>query len=439
MRAQGRRLITMPSKTKKTETETSNSVERFHKLLADWTEQKRIMAVLFFTPTPRGEDYAWCPPIITEGQPGSTKTSFAYQFARLFGLRCVVASPSMDGAGAFALVPVPDEQGTLGYPAPDYTHEVTDGGLILVDEFTSASEELMPPVHKLCVERMLGRTRLGDRCRIWGACNPASQGTNVQEVPPAMANRVGWLPWDPASVTESQAYMTNPLQRERVSKPLDAEEIEEWVMQQWPKEYAAIAGLWNGFIQTNSQLKDACPNESDPTRSRAWPSMRTWVMAVHALTAARIFHLKPVEQARVVKAFVGDAPWTAWSLWIAKQDLPSAPDLLDGKVTFDFDPSRLDKTITVLSSCVSYLTMERDVAFHRVLAMWHMFEDAGMGTRDFTWPLVKSLAEAGLHRRKATKEEGGAAETAKLSKQAMKVIAALSPFRKNALQASQAA
>ena len=89
---------------------------------------------------------------------------------------------------------------------------------------------------------------------------------------------------------------------------------------------------------------------------RAWPSLRTWALTTSALASAAVHELSGEERSMFLSAFVGDGAYGEFLSFEQYKDLPDPVDILNGKVEWEPDTRRVDKTATVLDS----LTMQME-------------------------------------------------------------------------------
>lgn len=367
--------------------------------------QENLLKAAVFTPLANGR---WGLPLVLEGPPGAAKSSIIYQFARRIGLPARCLSPSFQGSGAFGVVPMPVESKSgysMIYPPPEWVEEFDGGGIIFVDEITSAGPELQAPVLALTLDRRLGNHEFGPRVRVVGACNPAAQGANVHDLAPSLANRLGWIKWTAPSAEDSIQYMMNPEAAQEGGTPLNAKSEEARVLLAWDEAYAEAVGLWAAFISSHSNFLNKCPPEGDPRGSKGWPSNRSWEHAIRAWASAQVHNLTDKERDELVSAFVGAEATEAFAVASEYKDLPSSAALLDGKASFTPDPSRLDKTAVVLTSACTLVVNESCTNREaRAVALWGLLRKVTATAADLVVPVVQELAKAHLHALPSTVE-----------------------------------
>ena len=366
---------------------------------------RRALRVALFTPTRDG----WGLPVYLEGAPGTAKTKIVRELAHEHGMRLQLLSPGLHGDGAFGAVPVPvtDAEGRtrISYPSPSWVDRFAgDGaGILFVDELTTAPVHLQPPLLGLVNERRVGFDYLGAGVRVIAAGNPAEYAANGLDMNPAQANRFAHLQWTPPADAEWSAYITSrpfpepgAVHAEETSTDGGAEHeiIEERIRAEWAPAYAEVSAVVATFVVRKQNVLHAMPDTSTPGASKAWPSHRTWEMAVQALTAARI--LRDVDAGDVLaQGLVGPGVFTEFVAFRRTVDLPPVGDVLDGSVRFTHDSNRADRTLAVLASAVALVTptscAQREA---RAVALWRLIGAIGRDEPDLVAMAARALASA---------------------------------------------
>lgn len=350
----------------------------------------RLLHAALFTPTRKG----WGLPVLFEGEPGVAKSAVIEEYAERLGLPCEVLSPGERGEGAFGVVPIP-VKGVLTYPPPDWAGRMAGGGLVFVDEITTAPKLLQAPMLGLVAAKRIGSHQFGPRVRVLGACNPPELAANGNELSAPLANRFGWYAWEPPTVEEHATYMLSAASGQTAA-PIDAAAEEARVLAAWGSAYARAAGLETSFLAAQPQWKNQCPKASDPAIARAWPSDRSWEMATRAYASAIVHDLTDVERDEFVTGFIGAKAYAAWATFIDAADLPDIAAFLDGKVKFEHDRRRLDRTAAVINAAAALVTTtttaRRD---ERAKALWSFLNT--VPAADLIVPAAQALIRSDLH------------------------------------------
>lgn len=348
-----------------------------------------IMHAAFFTPTKKG----WGLPVLFQDEPGTAKSSVIESYAERLGLPCEVLSPGERGEGAFGVVPIP-VKGVLTYPKPDWADRMVNGGIVFVDEITTAPKLLQAPMLGLVAAKRIGSHTFGPRVRVVGACNPPALAAGGYDLTAPLANRFGWVQWGAPTVEEHTAYMLDAASNQH-GEDIDAVGEEARVLEAWGPAYAKAVGLETSFLRAQPHLKNMCPKPGDPAASRAWPSDRTWEMATRAFASAIVHKLPQTELDEFVTAFIGAKVYSAFATFIENTDLPDIAAFLDGKVPFEHNARRLDRTAAVINAATALVTSEKTRRDERAARLWKF-----MGTIpsiDLIVPSGQALMKATLH------------------------------------------
>lgn len=379
-----------------------------------------IVKAALFTPAGKGRMGL---PLLLWGEPGTVKTSIIEEVCARYALPCECLSPGERGEGAFGVVPVPIGKGAdtvLRYPRPDWTEKFDNGagGVVFVDEMTTAPPALQAPLLGLLLARRIGGFQLGPRVRVIGAANPPEYAAGGFDLASAVANRIGHIEWTAPTIEEHAAYMLRGDAGEKVEATLDAETEEARVEKLWPDAWAKARGLEVAFLSRRSNLKNACPKANDPKASRGWPSDRSWENATRAFASAEVHRLTESEREEFAAGFVGEGAASEFFAFATDQDLADPARVLDGKDKFTHSASRIDRTAALLSGCAALVTPAGATKRkERTEAMWGLVSDlvSSKSDLDVMVPPVQALVEAKLH-------AGGGTAT--------KVLATLQPLLK---------
>ena len=375
----------------------------------DNATKELIIKALLFTPTIDG---GWGLPMTFWGEPGTGKSAIVVQVSTKFGLFPIVLAPNSRSPMDILGLPTVDEEKygmpVTSYASPDWAMECLkrERCLLFIDERNTADPALQAPMLRILRDKVVGELQLPGGVRMMSACNPVDQAANGWEEAPALANRSGHMDWDSPSVGDWAAFMSKSMTAVPGSKNADksagvdldpsiAEAIEAEVCAQW----ADVSGKWlaivESYLKTRPEMAHKMPDTSDPQASRQWPSFRTWDYATRALAGGEIHGLTRGQQITLVASFVGEDVAFDFAHWLQNQDLPNPVDLLDGKVEFEIDKNRQDRTYATLNACATACQTAPDaVKAARVKAMWALLAkvcDANVG--DMTVHVVSKLTK----------------------------------------------
>lgn len=356
----------------------------------------KILHAALFCPSPEGH---WGLPLLLWGRPGTGKTAFLGNAAGRAGLPYKRISPAEQGECGFGVTPVPDGSGFLVFPPPVWSKPFTTngGGLIFVDEISTAPPALQAPLLGLVQLRTLGDYHFPVRTRIVGAANETRDAAGGWDLAPALANRFGHYDWEGLSPNDWAVCLLGGFANmdDTDGPRVSAEQEEARVMATWPSATAWANGLVAGFIKRRPELLHKQPATGDAKSSRAWPSNRTVHYAATALASARVHGLNEIDTDTLVAGLVG-LPWVQeLRTWMVNLDLPAPEDVLDGKVAWKHDARRLDRTLAVLGACAGLVAPEKaEKKKERGNKCWELIGSTLKDAADCAIPAARVLRDA---------------------------------------------
>lgn len=362
--------------------------------------KQSILHAVFFTPMSEG---FWGLPLTLWGAPGTTKTAHAKKLAKMMGVPFEVLSPGERGEGAFGVTPMPtvkpNGKTILSYPAPDWTEKFEElgEGLVVVDEIGSCPPAIQPALLGLVQERRVGGYQLPKRVRVIGAGNPANMAAGGWDIAPPVANRMGHIQWDAPDADEWGSWLLGSSNEE--GSKLDVSKEEKRVLAAWPEAFARAAGLVSAFVKRRPELLHKMPAEGDAQASRAWPSPRTWEYATRALASSMVHGLDEVATDELLSAFIGNGAAGEFATWREQTDLPDPADVLDGKVKFVAEETRMDRTLATLSACSALVhPAKAEKREERAKMLWKLLGEVMGKTPDLVVPAMRNLIDAKLQK-----------------------------------------
>lgn len=352
---------------------------------------------------------SWGLPMLFMAEPGTAKTSIVNQTGREYALPVLCLSPGTHGEGAFGVTPVPFDRFVndvkrmfLGFPPPEYIIPLLNGGIIFLDEITTAPPALQPPMLGFIQERKVGFYEFHPRVRVLGAGNPVGLSAGGYELSAPVANRLGWMRWTPPTADEwADWLMGEGASLGNDDGPVqDAQAEEARVLAAWPTAFAKWSALFGTFVRRRGmEVLLSVPPVGDPKLSGPWPSHRTMEYACRAAASCDVHGLGADDRDLFIESFVGAGVRDELNTFIEKLDLPDAAGVLDGTVPFKHDPRRLDVTYVVLQSCATLVTPAKAAKrTDRANKLWEIIgETDEAGAPDVTEPFAAALTRAGLH------------------------------------------
>ncbi len=366
---------------------------------------KDVLHTILFTPLRHGR---WGLPVVFMSPPGAGKTDILHDIAQSYKLPMVTLSPGTHGEGAFGVTPVPMEvfeddvkKMAIGYPPPEYIKTLFGGGILYLNELSTAPPALQPPMLGMLQDRRVGFYEFPGRVRVLADSNPVSLSAGGYSFSAPVANRMGHYEWEAPTGTEWGSWLIGNGMGGYGGPVVDAAAEEARVLKAWPTEWAYCAGLTAGYAQARGEgALMQVPPEGSPALAGAWPSYRTFEYAVRAWASARIHKLDDVKREKLVASFIGTGARDSLFAYVEKVDLPDPAAVLDRTVKWAHEPARLDRTYAVLSSCtalVQGMSAKDAKRAPRADSLWEIFLDVrNGGAVDAVQPYATTIAASGL-------------------------------------------
>jgi MoxR-like ATPase len=300
-------------------------------------------------------------PVLLWGQPGIGKSSTLTQLAQGLGLPLETVIGSVHEPSDFAGLPVVGSQPAVDGVAmapPDWAVRLRQAGrgLLFLDELSSAPPAVQAALLRVVLERRVGSLPLPDPVRIVAAANPASSAADGWQLAPPLANRFVHLSWvhDPQVVVRGLGG-TWP----RIPLPqLDPGRLDRSV--------ARARSSICAFLTARPDYTHRMPT-SAASRAGAWPSPRTWEMALRLLAFGYAGDADLDAIALAVRGAVGDGAGLELLGFLERRDLPDPEAVLADPDGFEL-PERGDLVHAVLSAAVDAIS--RDTTRGRWEAGW---------------------------------------------------------------------
>lgn len=261
-------------------------------------------------------------PVLLWGEPGIGKSAALTQLAAALDLPLTTVIASVHEPSDFSGLPViGDDPAVQGVPMapPDWAVRlVREGrGLLFLDELSTAPPAVQAALLRLVLERRIGALQLPPGIRIVAAANPRSSAADGWELSPPLANRFVHLQWiHDHEVVVRGLGGTWP----RATLPsLDPRRLPEAV----GLARRAVCGL----LAARPGLVHQLPT-SETRRGGAWPSPRSWEMALRLIAFATAAGSSRDVLSLLVRGTVGDGPGLELLASMDRMDLPDPEDLL---------------------------------------------------------------------------------------------------------------
>ncbi|MFG2292155.1 AAA family ATPase [Streptomyces sp. NPDC048603] len=336
-------------------------------------------------------------PVLLWGEPGIGKSAGLERLAAGLGVPLETVIASVHEPSDFAGLPiVGDDPATTGVPMapPDWAVRLarTGQGLLFFDELSSAPPAVQAALLRVVLERRVGSLVLPESVRIVAAANPPSSAADGWHLSPPLANRFVHLDWthQPRTVARGMAGIWP----EPAVPAVDPNRASGAV--------ARARGVISGFLTARPGLVHHLP-EGAEGRGRAWPSPRTWEMALRLLATGYAAGVGREALAAALTGAVGEGAGLELLSYMEHLDLPDPDRVLAHPDAFAL-PDRGDRQLAFLIAVVA--AVQSDLTRERWEAAWAVLAkavDAGVpdvaaraaadlaAMRDLKWPVPDGI------------------------------------------------
>jgi hypothetical protein len=283
----------------------------------------------------------------------------------------------------FAGLPVVNSDGSVRLAEPSWARRLAESGdgILFLDEVTTAPPAVQAALLRVVLERTVGDVELPPGVAVVAAANPPDQAAGGWDLSPPLANRFCHLDWpaDVATYVESLS-----------SGWLDPEVPATGLADDDGAVLASLRGSVAGFIRSRPALLHALPE--DPGQAgRAWPSPRTWDMALALWSGAERMGMDTEVTTMLIAGAVGAGAARELLLWHQEADLPDPEELLADPSSFRL-PDRGDKQYAVLAAVAAAVVT--NCTKERWEAAFSLVEQAvARGVPDVAAVAARSLAQ----------------------------------------------
>jgi hypothetical protein len=292
-------------------------------------------------------------PVLLWGEPGIGKSAALQQLADRLEVPMETVIASIHEPSDFAGLPVVgDDPATQGVPMapPDWAVRLTRRGvgLVFFDELSSA-----PPAVQAALLRAV---------RVVAAANPPASAADGWHLSPPLANRFVHLHWthDPAVVARGLAGTWPTADIPRIDPRRAGSAL------------ARARGTLSGFLTARPGLTHHLPADAE-ARGGAWPSPRTWEMALRLLTFALASDASREALSTALIGAIGDGAGLELINYLDELDLPDPNRVLANPDAFAL-PDRGDRQLAFLTAVVS--AVQSDTSRPRWEAAWTVLAKA---------------------------------------------------------------
>ena len=302
-------------------------------------------------------------PVLLWGQPGIGKSSTLVQLARGLDLPLETVIASVHDPSDFAGLPVlgadPAVRGVAMAP-PDWAVRLhrAGHGLLFLDEISSAPPAVQAALLRVVLERHVGSLALPPGVRIVAAANPPGSAADGWQLAPPLANRFVHLAWthDPDVVVRGLGGTWPHIQLPRLDPSRLAASV--------ARARAAVCA----FLTVRPDYTHRMP-KSAAERAGAWPSPRTWEMALRLLAFGYASDAGMEAVSIAIRGSVGDGAGLELMAFLERRDLPDPEAVLADPGAAEL-PERGDLVHATLAAVVD--AVARDTTRQRWENAWHL-------------------------------------------------------------------
>lgn len=338
------------------------------------------------------------------GKPGVGKTTQVEAVARAMGAHLITIIASIREPSDFLGLPMPDGKGGATYAAPSWAREANthaaNGKLVIVffDEITTCAPAVQASLLRVVNEGYVGDLKLHENVVFLAAANPPEIAAGGYDLAPPMANRWMHIDWQDPSAAEWSAGMLSGWQESL--EVMSANDTMALMEKTYARADAKARGLVTGFLKSNSQHLLKLPDSGDPNASRAWPSPRTWELAIRAIAAGEAANLPQGERDMMLGGCVGVGVAGELIQYQLSADLPDPEKLLDAddpKTVWFHNPERPDVSAAVLNSCTALVTPKNATRrVERATSLWRLVGEIASEAGDLAVTAAIALTHAKL-------------------------------------------
>ncbi|MGY9073102.1 MAG: AAA family ATPase [Acidimicrobiales bacterium] len=317
-------------------------------------------------------------PTVLWGAPGTGKSSAVAALSASFGLPCEVVIASIREPSDFGGLPIVVDGGVRFAP-PAWAVRLADEGrgVLFLDEISTAPPAVQAALLRVVLERVVGDLALPDEIAIVAAANPPEQAADGWDLSAPLANRFCHLDWTVEAHEVAAGLVAGFPAPTAPELPAG-----------WTDQIPLAAGVVAGFLGVRPSLVVAPPTDR-AAAGRAWPSPRTWEMAIRLIAACQMADMSAGVRSALVRGVVGDGAGLELLTWMDELDLPDPEAALADPDGVEF-PDRGDRVYAVLSSVAAAVTA--NTTPERWRAGWQVMARASDQSPDIAAMAARVLA-----------------------------------------------
>lgn len=384
-------------------------------------KMRRIHRASMMTPNPATGAFDFCTKYI--GGSGDGKSAILEDESQLCGLPAgddftLIASLREPPDFLGLQVPFTNEDAGEGEPAlytevapPDWfvAARAAKYCTVFFDELTRCTQAVQNGLLRVFNERRVGKEALPTTVRIVAAHNPPEDGG--WELTDAMENRFCTVPWEidvgdvtgfllSNAVAGRGRHAADGSNVAKVYDAIDPVAEQRRVLSLWDVPWSNARGAISGFLTRRPAMLHTKPNRADEHGlTGAFASPRSWYNTARVLAIAPIYGLTADERNTMVRGLVGTAAAVEFAAWEKAADLPDVVELLDGRVQWKHDATRLDRSAAVLAAAATHVAApDKDQKRRKARAAvaWSLLDQvASAGAIDICIVPARTMVEEG--------------------------------------------
>ena len=302
-------------------------------------------------------------PVVLWGDPGIGKSETVENVAEFLNFKLATIFPSTCAPEDFSGIPIGDGPGKVKRAcAMEEVRDLCDigEGILFIDESTTVGSTVQAALMGVVLNRRMGDVTFPPHVRPILAANPPETAAGGHDLTTTLANRCCHINYMKPTVSEWQDWnYDHEKGRKDLSSMFDAEKK---VKEAWSSVWPQARSLVCGFMQSmGSTMLYSLPEEGHPSRTRAWPSHRTWFYAESALATCMALGMGTDIENKLIEGCVGEGAILAFSAWRRDANLPKPEDMLTNGWTPD--RQRLDRSFYAYSALTGHVaSLTDDVA-----------------------------------------------------------------------------
>jgi AAA domain (dynein-related subfamily) len=279
-------------------------------------------------------------PVLLWGGPGTGKSSMIRSLGVSLDLPVVTVIASLREPADFAGLPVVANDGSIRLAEPAWARQLAQAGsgILFLDEITTAPPAVQAALLRVVLERVVGDVELPPGIAVVAAANPPEIAAGGWDLSPPLANRFCHIDWP----VDSERYL------EALSAGWSDGNVDLHVDRTGDKSAARVRSVLAGFLRSRPTLLYAMPDDATSS-GRAWPSPRSWDMAVELWIRAEEANLDAGVVTMLLSGCVGPGASRELLSWQQDADLPDPEVVLADPGSFRL-PDRGDRQFAVLTA-----------------------------------------------------------------------------------------